>query len=219
MGRRVLWVWAAVLGLPTALGCGTSAPATPESSPAALHEPGGAASDVCPADLVPPPTAAEPAILPARPVDRAGFDDWLARQQGQVVLVDYWATWCGPCREQFAHTVELAEKFRDRGLVVASLSLDDPEDASAMAEVAQFLDDQEARFTHLVSQWGGGDESYERFAIDNGAIPHLQLFDHQGKLVRKFASGDPTSRSATPQEVEAAIVELLERGSSGAAAE
>ena len=47
--------------------------------------------------------------------------------RGKVVLVDFWATWCLPCMAQLPHTVELADRFRDRGLTVATVSLDEPE--------------------------------------------------------------------------------------------
>lgn len=138
-------------------------------------------------------------------VDHAGFEAALARLRGQVVLVDFWATWCTPCREQMRHTAQLVERFGDQGLAALSLSLDEPDDERAVSEAREFLADLKAPFGHLLSARGGSDEAYEAFAIDNGAIPHLQLFDRQGRLVRKFASGDPTSRPATPEEIEAAV--------------
>jgi len=50
-------------------------------------------------------------------VDKAGFDQFLAKHKGKVIFVDYWATWCGTCKEQFPHTVELQRKFGDKGLI------------------------------------------------------------------------------------------------------
>jgi thiol-disulfide isomerase/thioredoxin len=47
--------------------------------------------------------------------------------QGKVVLIDFWATWCGPCREALPHVRDLAKKFQGQPLVILSVSLDDDE--------------------------------------------------------------------------------------------
>ena len=48
-----------------------------------------------------------------------------ASLKGKVILVDVWATWCGPCREQTPKLAALQEKYRDKGLAVVGLSLDE----------------------------------------------------------------------------------------------
>jgi len=47
--------------------------------------------------------------------------------QGKVVLIDFWATWCGPCRESIPHVREIAKKFDGQPLIVLSVSVDDDE--------------------------------------------------------------------------------------------
>jgi thiol-disulfide isomerase/thioredoxin len=49
----------------------------------------------------------------------------LANYRGRVVLLDFWATWCTPCRGEIPHFVELQDKYRDRGLQVIGISMDD----------------------------------------------------------------------------------------------
>ncbi len=141
----------------------------------------------------------EPPAL--RIIDKTGFADVLAKHRGQVVLVDFWATWCGPCREFFPHTVELHRRLADRGLVVISMSVDDPEDEDA---ARKFLTDQRATFENYLSQYGTGSESFEAFELSG--VPHLKLYDREGRLQKSFpAPGQPVD----PGEVDRAVEELL----------
>jgi peroxiredoxin len=49
----------------------------------------------------------------------------LSAYRGKIVLLDFWATWCGPCLEEIPHFVELQNKYGDRGLQVIGISMDD----------------------------------------------------------------------------------------------
>lgn len=58
----------------------------------------------------------------------------LQEQRGNVVLVNFWATWCGPCREEMPHLNRLYEKYRASGFTVMAVSIDDdPAKAASMA--------------------------------------------------------------------------------------
>jgi len=55
----------------------------------------------------------------------AGSNLRLKEQRGQVVLINFWATWCGPCREEMPHLNRLYEKYRASGFVLLGISVDD----------------------------------------------------------------------------------------------
>jgi thiol-disulfide isomerase/thioredoxin len=61
--------------------------------------------------------------------DMNGREVRLADLEGQVVLINFWATWCGPCRMETPWLVELQEKYRGRGLRVVGIAVDDPPEA------------------------------------------------------------------------------------------
>ena len=149
------------------------------------------------------PSASETVKLEV--VDKEGFEKALAAKRGKIVLVDAWATWCVPCKKGFRHTVELHETYGPQGLAVISLSMDDKD---AHDEALKFLTDQQAHFTNLRSELGADDAAFEQFDIDGGALPHLKLYDREGKLVKKFVSGD-VDQVFEPKDVELAIRELI----------
>ena len=57
-----------------------------------------------------------------------GHDLRLSSYRGKVVLLDFWATWCDPCREEIPHFVDLQQRYGDRGLQIVGVSMDDSPD-------------------------------------------------------------------------------------------
>lgn len=159
--------------------------------------------------LMQPSDSATPAAatsIAVQVVDRAGFDEVLAKHKGKVVLVDYWATWCAPCRKKFPHTVVLAKEHQADDLAVIGVSLDDDE---AHEDVVKFLTEQQAAFDNLRSKTGASDESFESFEIPNGALPCLRLFGRDGQLLKTFAIDDNADKQFTDEDIAEAVKAAL----------
>lgn len=121
-----------------------------------------------------------------RAVDGEGLQTEIAKHKGNVVLIDFWATWCQPCVKQFPHTVELSKKLGPKGLTVISLSMDQPESEE---EILSFLKKEKATFVNFVSRFGAGSQSVEEFDL-RGDVPLYRLYGRSGKLRFQF-SADP----------------------------
>lgn len=147
------------------------------------------------------------ADIDVQPVDETDFQAVLEEHRGKFILVDAWATWCHPCREGFPYTVELARKYPDK-LAVISLSFDEPEQEEEFAKVVEFLAGHPGPVRHLISAYGGSEESYTNFRIEGGALPNIKIYDPQGNLVKTFSSGDPDN-VWDHTDVEAAVEKLL----------
>jgi len=106
--------------------------------------------------------------------------------QGKITLVDFWATWCGPCRAEFPNLRELYAKYHDQGFEIVGVNLDDMD-----AEVTAFLENESLPWIHLRSL----DQSLEGFAnplsqkISITAIPFMLLLDREGKVIHIHARG------------------------------
>jgi peroxiredoxin len=96
----------------------------------------------------------------------------LGEQRGQVVLVNFWATWCGPCREEIPQLNRLYDKYRGAGLVMLGVNVD--EDPAKAAAVAAKLG---VRFPVLLDSDKQVSGRYEL-----SAMPSTVLIDRDGKV-------------------------------------
>jgi thiol-disulfide isomerase/thioredoxin len=137
------------------------------------------------------------ALLAAGPV-RAGdpveaFDP--AQWEGRVVLLDFWASWCGPCAESFPWMDEMHEKYGPKGLVIVGVNLDaNREDAD------RFLQDHPNGFRQLFDPQGALAESY---GVDT--MPTSILLDRNGKPVARHRGFRSEEREAYERNLEAVL--------------
>src|SRR5579862_9960825 len=117
--------------------------------------------------------AASSAQTKLTPVDQAGFSKLIAAHKGRVVLVDFWATWCKPCRAEMPELVKLDQKLRARGFELVTISADEPEAQPAALKVLK--ENNVAGVTYLKK---AADDDKFADAIDpkwGGALPGLFL--------------------------------------------
>jgi thiol-disulfide isomerase/thioredoxin len=146
-----------------------------------------------------------PPAVTVRTVDAAGLRAVLEKHQGDVVLVDFWATWCGPCLEQLPHTVALAEKWRERGLAVVTVSMDNP---SSEAQVLEVLQKNGARTENLLNGYTSAVTATKEFGLP-GPVPCYRVYDREGKLRREFYVNPRAEKQFTAADVEGAVEEVL----------
>jgi len=140
-------------------------------------------------------------------LERAEYQMALQKHAGKVLLVDFWATWCVPCRISFPHTVELAKEYSDEGLVVLTVACDDE---IAEHQIEEFLMKQNA--TMLINYraaTGSQDETFEGYEIGETGLPHYKIYDRDGKLIKTFFITE-NSEGIDPEAVENTVKAALE---------
>jgi peroxiredoxin len=126
--------------------------------------------------------------------DLSGKTVRLSDFKGKVVILDFWATWCGPCRVEIPHFVRLQSKYREQGLAIVGLSLD----ADGEKAVRPFAEEHDVNYTMLLAN----KETADLYGGILG-IPTTFVLDRQGRIVKKFIGMMP------PEAFEEAIRPLL----------
>jgi len=130
--------------------------------------------------------------------DLAGVEVDVAADRGRVRIVDFWATWCEPCREELPALDRLREELGPRGLEVYAVSFD--EDRS---QIPLFLEKTPVRFRIL---WDRGGDRYAA-AHDVNRLPTTLVVDRRG-IIRFVHEGFEESTSAEQRrEVEMLLAE------------
>jgi thiol-disulfide isomerase/thioredoxin len=127
----------------------------------------------------PPAGSAElsPAVLYAATFhDPDGQPQSLGRYQGRILVLNFWATWCGPCRDEMPAFQRLQARFGGHGVQFVGLANDDP------AKVARFARDLGIAYP----LWIGGpevDELARRLGEKQGALPFTVVIDRSGNVI------------------------------------
>ena len=128
--------------------------------------------------------------------DTADNEHSLYDYRGNIVLVNFWATWCPPCAVEIPHLVELYNKYKEKRFVILGLSLDtDPQ------KIKPFVKKKEMEYPVLLE----ARKLIKTYAIKG--IPTAYLIDKDGSIVNKFVGYTPGAE----KDIEKLILKLIEK--------
>jgi len=157
--------------------------------------------------------------LMGNPIEIAGktLDDKdfkIESLKGKVVLIDFWATWCGPCRAEIPNMLEQYDLYHDKGFEIVGISLDEDRDA-----LDEFMKEEKLPWMQLHQNDGTGwaNENAVRYGISG--IPACFLVDQEGKVVSLNCRGEelpkllekllgPVEKKAAKEEEEEGVLKL-----------
>ncbi len=181
----------------------TNSPAVVSSNNGSVAEKSTTGDSAAPAragvrDPMPPSVRdAELQMMDGKPVKLSDY-------AGKVVVLNFWATWCPPCRQETPHLVELSNEYKERGVEFIGLSVEDPE--SSADAVKSFASAQ--KIPYKVG-WAAEDFALQ-FVMQGGAqgsIPQSFVITRDGRLLKHFTGFSPVS---TPAQLRQAIEQALD---------
>ncbi|MBI9071535.1 MAG: TlpA family protein disulfide reductase [Melioribacteraceae bacterium] len=101
----------------------------------------------------------------------------LSAMKGKVVLVDFWATWCAPCRAEIPNMVKVYEEYKDKGFEIIGISLDNE---NHLEKLKEFLVENKMEWPITYSAKGWKDETAQFYGVNS--IPSTWLVDKNGVL-------------------------------------
>ncbi len=111
----------------------------------------------------------------------------LSDLRGKVVLIDFWASWCGPCRRENPNVVRMYNKYKDKGFDILGVSLDKAHD-----NWVQAIEKDGLMWHHVSDLKGWGNEVAQAYGVRS--IPHTVLIDQEGRIIERNLRGEALER-------------------------
>jgi thiol-disulfide isomerase/thioredoxin len=120
--------------------------------------------------------------------DVAGKPLSIAGYKGKVVLIDFWATWCGPCRGELPHVIATYKKYHDQGFEIIGISLDQDQ-----AKLTGFTKEMNMTWQQYFDGQGWQNKLAVKYGIES--IPATFLLDGNGKIIGRDLRGDELTQA------------------------
>lgn len=133
----------------------------------------------------------------------SGEEVSMEKLKGKVVVLDFWATWCGPCIAELPNMREIYQEYKDKGVEFIGVSLDAPEDQGGLEKLRSFVKENDLPWLHYYQGNGWESEFSRSWGINS--IPAIFVVDQEGNLNSTNARG----------RLETIIPELLAKGDAG----
>ena len=126
--------------------------------------------------------AAAPALVLSEPGGRS-FD--LSKLRGRVVLVNYWATWCAPCKKEMPILDSFYRRYHERGLEIIGISADRPQDFAKMRKMSNSLAYPTATINQITDNGFGPPEGFPlTYVVDGNGVIRDKFIDVREQLLR-----------------------------------
>jgi thiol-disulfide isomerase/thioredoxin len=122
----------------------------------------------------------------------------LSDYQGQVVVLDFWATYCAPCLEEAPHLDALQRRFGAQGLQVIGLNVGGPDD---YANIPSFVERLKLKYTLGIPE----PEMMNLYMGSDARIPQTLVFDRKGRIVKHFIGYDQTASAELERTIEKTV--------------
>jgi len=149
-----------------------------------------------PAQVDAPPSVATENLFASKFTDAQGMPQAVAQWQGQVIIVNFWATWCPPCREEMPELSALQNKYRARGVVVLGISTDDA------VKTQQFAGENPVSYPLLAADFDVLNLA-EALGNDRDVLPYTLVLRRDGSVATSYFG------RIDLQQLESALTPLL----------
>jgi thiol-disulfide isomerase/thioredoxin len=114
-------------------------------------------------------------------IDEAGFSKLIKERKGKILLLNFWATWCIPCRDEFPDLVKIANKYQSQNVEVVGISADYPDEIES--KIQPFLKSQHASFKNYVKNVEDDEALISSINPEwSGVLPATFVYDAGGVL-------------------------------------